>query len=221
MGIFNKIFNRKNQIDEKLEYINLLRVTMRQNEALLHTRNLINDLMQKPSLLNGMNNIGEFGNFITHQLNSFQRTNEIQFMVELAFYSSTKELNKQINPDNLYDRLIVMYNAEDFFIDTIKESNNLQYNPVNISRNNSMHHIKWQADDILLKMRYHDLFNENKFYRNGSNDSSFNDQEFIEITNMIKSGRFDSVSQEVFVNKGKESINKCYNYIAEKYSLHK
>ncbi len=219
MALFNNLFNRKNQIDEKFENINLLRVTMRQNEALIQTRNLISELMQKPSLLNGMNNIGEFGNFLTHQLNNFQKTDEIQFIVELAFYSSTKALNKQNNPANLYDRIILMYNAEDFFIDTVKEANNLQYNPLN--RMGSINNIKYMAEDILLKMRYHDLFHENKFYRNGSNDSSFNGQEFIEITDMIKSGRFESVSQDEITNKGKESINKCYNYIAGKYTLDK
>jgi hypothetical protein len=219
MALFSNLFNRKSQIDEKFENINLLIVTMRQNEALIQTRNLISELIQKPSLLNGMNNIGEFGNFLTHQLNNFQRTDEIQFIVELAFYASTKALNKQINPANLYDRLIIMYNAEDFFIDTIKEANNLQYNPLN--RMGSMNNIKYMAEDILLKMRYHDLFHENKFYRNGSNDSSFNGPEFIEITNMIKSGRFESVSQDEIANKGKESIDKCYNCIAGKYSLDK
>ena len=112
-----------------------------------------------------------------------------------------------------------MYNAEDFFIDTVKEANNLQYNPLN--RMGSINNIKYMAEDILLKMRYHDLFHENKFYRNGSNDSSFNGQEFIEITDMIKSGRFESVSQDEITNKGKESINKCYNYIAGKYTLDK
>lgn len=217
MGLLSNLFNGKNQIDEQLESINILRMTMRQNEALIQTRNLINELMQKPSLLNGMNNIGEFGNFLTHQLNNFQRTDEIQFIVELAFFASTKAINKQINPANLFDRLIVMYNAEDFFIDTVKEANNLLYNP--LKRIGSMHNIKYMAEDLLLKMRYHDLFHENKFYRNGSNNSSFNGQEFIEITDMIKNGRFESVSQDEIANKGKESINKCYNYIAEKYSL--
>lgn len=219
MGIFSNFFNGKNQIDDKLENINILRSTMRQNEAFIQTRNLINELMQKPTLLNGMNNIGEFGNFLTHQLNNFQRTEEIQFIVELAFYASTKALNKQINPDNLFDRLIVMYNAEDFFIDTVKEANNLKYSPLN--RMGSMHNIKYMAEDILLKMRYHDLFNENKFYRNGSNDSSFNGQEFVEISEMITTGRFETKSKDEIANKGKEFIDKCYNYIAEKYSLNK
>ncbi len=217
MALFSNLFNRKNQIDEKLENINRLRVTMRQNEALIQTRNLISELKQKSSLLNGMNNIGEFGNFLTHQLDNFQGTDEIQFIVELAFYASTKALNKQINPANFYDRLIVMYNAEDFFIDTVKDANNFQYNSLN--RMSSMHNIKYMAEDILIKMRYHDLFQENKFYRNSSNDSSFNGQEFIKITDMIESGRFESKSQDEIANKGKESIKKCYNYIAEKYSL--
>jgi hypothetical protein len=219
MGIFGNIFSGKNQIDEKLESINILMTTMRQNEALIQTKKMINELMLKPSLLNGMTKIGELGNLLTHQLNNFQRNEEIQFIVELTFFASTKAINNQKNPNIFYDRLIIMYNAEDFFIGTIKEANILQYNP--LSRMGSMHNIKYIAEDILLKMRYHDLFNENKFYRNGSNDNSFNGQEFIKITNMIKSGEFESVNQDDIINKGQESINKCFNYIAEKYSLNK
>ena len=217
MGIFSNLFGGKNPIDEKFENINVLRTTMRQNEAVIQTRNLISELMQKPSLLNGMKEIGEFGNFLTHQLNNFQRTDEIQFIVEIAFYASSKAINSEMHPNNLYDRLIVMYNAEDFLIDTVKEAHNFQYNP--LSRMGSMHNIKYMAEDILLKMRYHDLFHENQFYRNGSNDSSFNGQEFIEISDMILNGSFESRNKAEIVKKGKEHIDKCYNYIAGKYLL--
>jgi hypothetical protein len=219
MGILGNIFSRKNQIDEKLENINILMATMRQNEALIETKKLISELMQKPSSINGMTKIEELGNFLTHQLNNFQKTDEIQFIVELAFFASTKAINNQTNPNCFYDRLTIMYNAEDFFIDTVKESNNLQYNP--LSRMGSMNNVKHMAEDLLLNMRYHDLLNENKFYRNGSNDSSFNGQEFIDITNMIKNGQFGSANQDEIASKGNESIIKCYNYIAKKYSLDK
>lgn len=53
-----------------------------------------------------------------------------------------------------------MYNAEDFIMDTVREANDLHYKP--FSRFNSIHYIKWQVEDILLKMRYHDLFHENR-----------------------------------------------------------
>ena len=68
MGIFNNIFGGKNPIDEKFENINILRTTMRQNEAVIQTRNLISELMQKPSLLNGMKEIGaQYQNLGTRQ----------------------------------------------------------------------------------------------------------------------------------------------------------
>jgi hypothetical protein len=126
-------------------------------------------------------------------------------------------MNKNLHPDYLYDRLFIMYNAEDFFIDTVKESNNLQYKP--LSRVNSMHGIKWQAEDILLKMRYHDLFNENKFYSSGSNDSSFNGQEFIEISLMIEEGKFGSLNKNDFAKEGGVLISRCYEFLANKYSI--
>ena len=217
MGPFSSFFNGKNQIDEKLKSINILRVTMRQNEASVQTSNLIAELMDKPSLLNGMEDMDELGNFLTHQLNNFQRNDEIQFIIEIAFFASTKAINKHMHLNNIYDRLVVLYNAEDFLIDTIKEANNLQYQPLN--RMNSMHNIKYRAEDMLLKMRYHDLFQENKFYRNGANDSSFNGQEFIEINDMIANGRFESNSKEEFAQLGKILIDNCYKYIAGKYSL--
>lgn len=217
MSLFGNLFNRKNKIDERIENINLLNLSMRQNEALIETRNLISELMQNPSLLNGISNIGAFGNFLTLQLNNFQRTEEIMFISELSFFASTKAMNKNLHPDYLYDRLFIMYNAEDFFIDTVKESNNLQYKP--LSRVNSMHGIKWQAEDILLKMRYHDLFNSNKFYSFQSNDSSFNGQEFIEISSMIEDGKFGAINRNDFAKEGGVNINRCYEFLANKYSL--
>ncbi|HCN84282.1 MAG TPA: hypothetical protein DIT07_11790 [Sphingobacteriaceae bacterium] len=217
MGLFNNLFKGKNQIDEQLERINILRVTMRQNEALNQTRSLINELMGKPSLINGMNNTGDLGNFLTHQLNNFQRTDELQFITELAFFMITKALNKQIHPSNLYDRLIIMYNSEDFLADTIIEANNLQYNPLSLM--GSRHNIKYMAEDMLLKMRFHDLFHENKFYRNSSNDDSFNGQQFIEISKMINNGQFGSVNNDDISKEGGELIKKCFVFITKKYSL--
>jgi hypothetical protein len=210
-------FKRKNKIDERVENINLLNLSMRQNEALVEIRNLISDLMIKNLILNETSDIGAFGNFLTLHLNHFQRTDEITFMSEIAFFASTKAMNKNIHPDYLYDRLFIMYNCEDFFIDTIKESNNLQYKP--LSRNNSMHALKWEAEDIMLKMRYHDLFNLNKFHSFQSNDSSFNGQEFIEISSMIDEGKFGAITKNDFAKEGGVNINRCYEFLANKYSL--
>jgi hypothetical protein len=217
MSLFGNLFKRKNKIDERIENINHLNLSMRQNEALIETRNLISELMLKHIILNETRDIGAFGNFLTLNLNHFQRTDEIMFMSEIAFFASTKAMNKNIHPDYLYDRLFIMYNCEDFFIDTIKESNNLQYKP--LSRNNSMHAIKWEAEDILLKMRYHDLFNLNKFYSFQSNDSSFNGQEFIEISSMIDDGKFGTIKKNDFAKEGGLQINRCYEFLANKYSI--
>ena len=68
-------------------------------------------------------------------------------------------------------------------------------------------------------MRYHDLFNENKFYRDGSNNNSFNGQEFIEISKMINDGQFGTVNKEDIIKEGSELINRCYEFIATKYSF--
>lgn len=217
MGKFSDFFNKKNPIDEKFEEINILGSTMRQREAQTQTKLLISNLMQNPSLINGMKMYGEFGNYLTNQLNNFQRTDELQFITELAFFVISKALNGEIHPFNLFDRLIIMYNAEDFLIDTVKEANDLRYEP--LSMVNSLKHIKWQAEDILLKMRYHDLFHENKFYRNGSNDDSFNGEEFNEISRMIENGQFATTNKNDFVKEGGELIKRCYEFVATKYSF--
>lgn len=217
MSLFGNLFKRKNKIDERIENINLLNLSMRQNEALTEIRNLISDLMINNLILNETRDIGAFGNLLTLHLNHFQRTDEIMFMSEIAFFASTKAMNTNIHPDYLYDRLFIMYNCEDFFIDTIKECNNLQYKP--LSRNSSMHAIKWEAEDILLKMRYHDLFNLNKFYGFQSNDLSFNGQEFIEISSMIDDGKFGAINKNDFAKEGSVHINRCYEFLANKYSL--
>lgn len=219
MSLFSNFFHRKYQIVQKLEKINTLNLSMRHEEALVETSGLICELMLNPSLLNEINNIGEFGNFLTTQISNFRRNDDIMFMTEIAFFASTKAMNKNIHPDYLYDRLFIMYNCEDFFIDTVKETNNLQYKPMNMSRNNSMLHIKWQAEDILLKMRYHDLFNYNKFYSFQSNDSSFNGQEFIEISSIIDDGKFGAINRNDFAKEGGVHINRCYEFLAKKYSF--
>jgi hypothetical protein len=217
MGLFSNLFKGKNRIDEQLEKINILKATMRQNEASNETKSMIYEIMGNPSLINGMNNAGDLGNLLTHQLTNFQLTTELQFITELAFFTITKTLNNQIHPFNLFDRLIIMYNAEDFLTDTVIEANNMQYNP--LSRMGSRHNIKYLAQDMLLKMRYHDLFNENKFYRDGSNNNSFNGQEFIEISKMINDGQFGTVNKEDIIKEGSELINRCYEFIATKYSF--
>jgi len=207
---------RKNPVDEKFEEILLLNVKRQPELARTNTRILISDLIKNPSLINGMNMSGEFGNFLSNKLDDFQNIDEIQFISELSFFMITKVLKKEIHPFNLYDRIVVMYNAEDFLIDTIKQANDLHYKP--LRRESSLHAIKWQAEEILLKMRYHDLFNENKFYRDGSNDDSFNGQEFLRISKMIENGKFETTKIN-FANEGGELINKCYEYIAEEYSF--
>lgn len=217
MNNFSSFFKRKNKIEDRLKKINILKISMRQNEALNETKALIHDIIENPKLINQMNNFSDFGNFLTQQLNNFEQTNELQFITELAFFVITKDLTKDINPHNLFDRLVIMYNAEDFLSETIIEANNLKYNP--LDRFGSKHHIKWMAEDMLLKMRFHDLFHENKFYRAGSNDNSFNGQEFIEISKMIKNGKFESKSVDDIVKKGKDLINICYSFIANKYSF--
>ena len=211
MGIFDNSFSKKNNIEGKVNNINLLKTTLRRNEAIIETKNLIEELMQTPSLINGVTDFGDFGNFLTNQFDLFQRNDELQFITEISYFASTKELNNTIAPNILYDRLFVLYNAEDFITDTIIQANNFQ-----VSR---IHHIRWMADDILLKMRYHDLFHENKFYKNGSNDNTFNGQEFIDLSNRIQQGSFESKNPHDIVSKGNESIDKCFNFISRKYSL--
>ena len=51
MGIFSKFFNGKNYIDEQIEKINILRVSMQHNEASNQTRVMIHELMDKPVVL--------------------------------------------------------------------------------------------------------------------------------------------------------------------------
>jgi hypothetical protein len=217
MGLVNNLFDRKNPIDEKFQEIKILESTMRQREAQAQTRLMVSNLMQNPSLINGMKIYEELGNYLTNQLNNFQRTDELQFITELTFFVISKGLNREMNPFNLFDRLVIMYNAEDFLIDTVKGANDLHYKP--LSRVNSMHGIKWQAEDILLKMRYHDLFHENKFYKDGSNDDSFNGQEFTEISGMIENGKFATTNKNDFANEGGELIKRCYEFVASKYSF--
>jgi len=71
MGLLSNLFNGKNQIDEKFKEIIILESIMRQKEAQPQTRLMISNLMQNPSLINGMKMYGEFGSYLTNQLNNF------------------------------------------------------------------------------------------------------------------------------------------------------
>ena len=102
MGLLSNLFNGKNQIDEKFKEIIILESIMRQKEAQTQTRLMISNLMQNPSLINGMKMYGEFGSYLTNQLNNFQQTDELQFITELAFFVISKRLNREIHPFNLF-----------------------------------------------------------------------------------------------------------------------
>lgn len=218
MGIFSNLFNKSNGVDEKIEKIQLLKVTSKKSEAKNKTSELIYELRSNPTLINSVKDYGKLGNFLTNELNSFNRNDELQFISELSFFASSKALIKKVHPFILYDRLIILYNAEDFITDTILATNgNLSSPPIAFGR--FANHSKWIADDILIKMRFHDLFYENKFYSNCSNDNSFNGQEFIDLSYRIKNGSFESKNPEEIVNLGKIAIDNCYNYISEKYSF--
>jgi hypothetical protein len=219
MGIFSKLFNKSQGVDEKIEEIKFLKNTSIINEARIKTNELIYELRSNSSLINNVKDFGKLGNFLTNELNLFNRNDELQFISELSFYASSKALIKKLDPFVLYDRLIILYNAEDFITDTILSMNGNQADPMVFGR--FANHSKWIADDILIKMRFHDLFYENKFYSNGSNDSSFNGQEFINLSNRIKNGNFESKNSNDIANQGRNLIDECYNYISEKYSFKK
>jgi hypothetical protein len=217
MRIFNSLFGKSNKVDDKVKNINLLNSTMRQNEAKTETVLLLRELMQNPLLINGVEEVASFGNFLTNQFTIFNNSNELQFLAEIAFFTTSKELKRKLDPNILYDRLIVLYNAEDFITDTIIESSNFEQ--TSLGRMGSRHHIRWMADDMLLKMRFHDLFYENKFWPNGANANTFNGQEYLDILNRIQHGSFESKEPIEIVKIGSTLINKCFNHIANKYSI--
>jgi len=219
MGILNSIFNKSEGVDERIVNIQLLKITSKISEARNKTIELIYELRANPNLINSVKDYAKLGNFLTNELNSFNRNDDLQFISELSFYASSKALIKKVDPFLLYDRLIILYNAEDFITDTILAMNGNQSDPMILGR--FANHSKWIADDTLIKMRFHDLFYENKFYSNGSNDNSFNGQEFIDLSNRINNGSFESKNPNDIANQGKKLIDKCYNYISEKYSYNK
>jgi hypothetical protein len=219
MGIFSNLFNKSTEVDEKIENIQLLKVTSKKSEAKNKTSELIYELRSNPSLINSVKDYGKLGNFLTNELNSFNRNDELQFISEMSFFASSKSLIKKVDPFILYDRLIILYNAEDFITETILAMNGNHSSSISLGR--FANHSKWIADDILIKMRFHDLFYENKFHSNGGNDNSFNGQEFIDLSYRIKNGSFESKNPEEIVNLGKIEIEKCYNHIANKYQFSK
>jgi hypothetical protein len=108
-------------------------------------------------------------------------------------------LKKQLDPNLLHDRILILYNAKDFKLDTIITARNFDCSPISISR--SRQNIKWIAEDMLIKMRFQDLFHENKFYSNGSNDNFCTGKEFIDLSNRIQQGRFESKNPSEIAKK--------------------
>jgi hypothetical protein len=119
MGILNSIFNKSEGVDERIVNIQLLKITSKISEARNKTIELIYELRANPNLINSVKDYAKLGNFLTNELNSFNRNDDLQFISELSFYASSKALIKKEDPFLLYDRLIILYNSEDFITDTI------------------------------------------------------------------------------------------------------
>ena len=98
MGIFSSLFNKSNGVDEKIENIQLLKVTSKKNEAKNKTSELFYELRSNPTLINSVKDYGKLGNFLTNELNSFNRNDELQFISELSFFASSKSLIKKVDP---------------------------------------------------------------------------------------------------------------------------
>lgn len=212
------MFGQKNEINERLEVINILLVTNKEREANDELSKLIRELIVSPKTINEVTKPGEFGNLLTNLFNNFNDNDELQFIVEIAFYLISKGLLKESTPNGLYDRLIVMYNGEDFLMETIKQSQGLEYNT--LSRLGSRHIINHQISDLLMKMRYHDLVTENRFWRNGENGNDFNKSQLIELVTQIQDGYFgENIGVKEVELEGKHLINKTNQFIIDKYSL--
>lgn len=214
----SKYFSLKKGINEKLEEINMLLATKKDGQAIDVLNLFISNLKNSPKTINDIIKIGEFGNLLTNMFTNFEDNDDLQFIVEIAFYAISKELNQIISPSSLYDRIIILYNGEDFLKETIIQTHRLEHNP--LSRSRSHHMINHQVNDILMKMRYHDLVKENRFWRNGVNGSEFNMRQLNELTTQIQNGYFgENLGAKEIELDGDKLISKTFEYIAEKYSM--
>ena len=88
MGIFSSPFNQSEGVNEKIENIQFLKVTSKKIDARIKTDELIYELRSNPTLINSVKDFGKLGNFLTNELNSFNRNDELQFISELSFFAS-------------------------------------------------------------------------------------------------------------------------------------
>ena len=222
MKFFDNLFNNKSEktiqsiIDTSVLNIDMLshfgKETESRNEGIM----LVKKLIQNPKLIKDVVNYGNLGNFLVNQLEVFTNPLELQFISEISFYSLSKSMEKELNDINLYNRIYVLFSADDFLMDTIKEMENIVANPLSMTQNNSGKH---KIYTVLLKMKFHDLFHENKNYRKQFTENPHHISEFEELNDLVIKGHFENKDKMEVEKEGHHLIRKMSEFIAKKYFL--
>ena len=179
---------------------------------------LLKEVKKRPKELMSIKNEGLFGKtfLLMFDQDVTRDMDDFQLIAELAYYFISKEIRDDtlvLNPLVLYDRVIVLFNGEDFIKDTIKEAFDLQLDFSKLL--SSIRTPDHDAQDYLNMMRIADFEHKYKIY----DTSDFFRQQKIDLDQLIARGRFGrNKSRQEIVSEGKTTHEKVYNYLDSKFN---
>lgn len=140
---------------------------------------------------------------------------DLQLIVEVAYYYLTQAITAKggINPEYLFDRIVLIYNGEDFVLDIIKKVYDLRVSF--IDSNSSPRLIQIKSRQYLEKMRVSDFETEPKVYKT----NNFLQEKKSELDGLIQNKVLGVyLSKEDIIAEGKVTHQKVFDYIQQKFA---
>lgn len=175
---------------------------------------VLSAVKENPNLLKSIEENGLFGKSFLLMFEQGVSNNErdLQLITELSYFFLSKAIEENLMKAGfILDRVILLFNSEDFMKDTIKNALNIRINF--LSPTSSPHTVNQNLDDYLTMMKIADLEDKHAIY----NHISFLAQKKNEFDQLIARRYFGNDKTKTFVIKeGVELHEKVFNYIQTK-----
>jgi hypothetical protein len=139
---------------------------------------------------------------------------DLQIITEISYFFISKAIKINVIK-NLFiiDRIILLFNSEDFLKETIQEALDIKINFLSMLQRPRM--INFKLNDYLYKMRISDLEDKNVFY----NHIQFLNSKKTEYDHLIAQGYFGNLLKENVIEEGKKLHEKLFIYIGKKFDI--
>lgn len=174
----------------------------------------LNAAKANPKQLNDIYEYGLFGKafLLMFEQNISNDQDDLQLISEISYLFLSKAIEDDIFKSRyLIDRLILLFNGEDFLKDTIKNALDLRVNI--LSPMNAPNMLNHQLQDNLYKMRIANFEHEHAVY----NHIPFLMQKKLEYDHLLEINYFgNSKSKSEIILEGNIIHNKVYKYLENK-----